>query len=58
MAGAKRDSTCGNGETLLRDRSGVSEATPLRFDRHFVCGESYKLAFVRVSIGGREVGAK
>ena len=58
LAGAKRDSTCGNGETLLRYRSGVSEARPLRFDRHFVCGESYKMVFVRISIGGREVGAK
>ena len=58
LAGAKRDNTCGRAQTLLRCRFSFTEAVPLRIDRHFVCGESYKLVFVRISIGGREVGAK
>ena len=58
MAGQNGTETCGKAQTLLRCRFSFTEAVPLRIDRHFVCGESYKLDFVRVSIGGREVGAK
>ena len=58
LAGQNRTETCGRAQTLLRCRFSFTEARPLRFDRHFVCGESYKLVFVRISIGGREVGAK
>ena len=58
LAGQNGTETCGRGQTLLRCRFSFTEVVPLRIDRHFVCGESYKLVFVRVSIGGREVGAK
>ena len=58
LAGQNGTETCGRAQTLLRCRFSFTEARPLRFDRHFVCGESYKLVFVRISIGGREVGAK
>ena len=58
LAGQNGTETCGKAQTLLRCRFSFTEAVPLRIDGHFVCGESYKLVFVRVSIGGREVGAK
>ena len=50
--------TCGMGESLLLYRFCFTEAARLRFGRHFVCGESYKVVFVRFLIGGREDGAK